>query len=142
MSSTSASAFLDTNVLVHFFDESEPEKAAIAREILRSVRPLTLSTQVLQEFYVVATRRLEPPFTADEALSVIEHLGELDVVRPDVRTVTAAARLASAAMISFWDALIVRAAAEAGCERVLSEDLAHGAVHAGVRIENPFAEVA
>jgi predicted nucleic acid-binding protein len=142
MSSTSGSAFLDTNVLVYFFDESTPEKAEIAREILRTVRPLVLSTQVLQEFYVVATRKLEPPFTGDEAVSVIEGLAELEIVRPDVRTIIAAARLATEATISFWDALILRAASDAGCERLLSEDLAEGAIHAGVRVENPFAVAA
>lgn len=131
--------FLDTNVLVYADDLDAGRKRDIARDVLR--RALVdatgvLSTQVLQEFFVIATRKLD--VDAETARRKLELLAGLDVVRIEADEILAAVDLHRLHGLSLWDALVVRTAATAGCERLLSEDLTHGRVVAGVRIENPF----
>lgn len=96
-----------------------------------------MSTQVLQEYFVKATGKLRLP--ADEVRARVEQLAQLEVVlvRPDL--ILGAIDLHRLSRISFWDALIVRCASAAGCGRLLTEDLNHGQLIDGVRIENPFA---
>src|SRR5262249_7126427 len=103
---------------------------------LMTTRYGVLSTQVLQEYFVVATKKLG--VEAEYARRKVELLSSLDVVRPDVTDVLAAIDLTRLRSISFWDALIVRAAENAGCAVLLSEDLQDGEVISGVRIKNPF----
>jgi predicted nucleic acid-binding protein len=134
--------FLDSNVLVYSVDESPAEEVKHAKATdLVSARPedLVLSTQVLQEFYVVTTRKLKNPLSEERAMKAVRGLAKLDVVSVDVQLVLAAVDTSRTAKISLWDALIIEAASRAGCERVLSEDLNAGQVIRGVRIENPFA---
>jgi predicted nucleic acid-binding protein len=134
--------FLDTNVLIYSVDESPAEKVkhTLAIELLSGqADDLVVSTQVLQEFYVVSTRKLRHPLSEQSAPQAVRGLAKLDVVGVDVPLVLAAVDTSRAATISLWDALIIEAASRAGCERVLSEDLNAGQVLRGVRIENPFA---
>jgi predicted nucleic acid-binding protein len=132
--------FLDTNVLVYAYDSGEPEKAGIAKRLLSEVDPgeFVLSTQVLSEFYVTVTRKLKRALDGPSAAQAVDLLSLLNVVSVDVEVVKAAARISEASQISYWDGLIVAAAAAAGCGRVLSEDMNDGQVIAGVRVENPF----
>jgi predicted nucleic acid-binding protein len=133
--------FLDSNVLVYSVDESPAEEVKHAKAVdLVSARPedLVLSTQVLQEFYVVTTRKLKNPLSEERAMKAVRGLAKLDVVGVDVQLVLAAVDTSRTAKISLRDALIIEAASRAGCERVLSEDLNAGQVIRGVRIENPF----
>ena len=136
-------SFVDTNVLVYRFDEADPGKQQVARDLLRDPEPgsLVLSTQVLQEFYAVATRKLATPLSEGEATQAIDHLSELPVVGSDATFVRDAIRLSRRAQLSIWDALVVQAAASAQCERILTEDLSHGTVIDGVGVHNPFAGV-
>jgi predicted nucleic acid-binding protein len=134
--------FLDTNVLVYSVDESPAEKMKRTRAVeLLSGHPedLVVSTQVLQEFYVVTTRKLKNPLSEERAAKAVRGIAKLDVVSVDVPLVIAAVDTSRTATISLWDALIVEAASRAGCDRVLSEDLNPGQVIRGVRIEDPFA---
>ncbi len=138
----SGRTFLDSNVLVYSVDESPGEKAKHDRAVeVLSVRPesLVVSSQVLQEFYVVTTRKLENPLSADRAARAVRGIAKLDVVGVDASLVLAAVDTSRTVQISLWDALIIEAASRAGCERVLSEDLNASQVISGVRIENPFA---
>jgi predicted nucleic acid-binding protein len=133
--------FVDTNVLVYADDLDAGEKAAKAREIIRALytdMSGVLSTQVLQEFFVVSTRKLG----VDKAIArrKVELLSKLDVVTIQLPHILQAIDLHRLHSVSFWDALIISCAAAAGCVRLLSEDLQHGAVIAGVRIENPFLD--
>ncbi len=139
----SGKTFLDSNVLVYAVDESPAEKAKHARAVeLLSERPedLVVSNQVLQEFYVVTTRKLRHPLSEERAAKAVRGIAKLDVVDVDVPLVLAAVDTSRTAKLSLWDALIVEAASRAGCGRVLSEDLNAGQVIRGVRIENPFPE--
>lgn len=134
--------FVDTNVLVYAHDRSETQRAPVAQELLDELwrdRAGTLSTQVLQEFYVVATCKLDPPMSKEAARAVVAAYGEWPVVRLDVALILAASELEERHTVSFWDALIVEAARRSGATRVISEDLQAGRRLAGVVIENPFA---
>ncbi len=133
--------FVDTNVLLYAVsrDPVELAKAARANEILRD-RDLGLSVQVLQEFYVQATRASRPdPLSHDQAAKLVESF-----LRFRVQEITTPVMLAALATrqrfgISYWDAAILEAARALGCEAVLSEDLSSGTDYAGMRVENPFA---
>lgn len=133
--------FLDSNVLVYAVDESPAEKVKHARaaELLSGqAEDLVVSTQVLQEFYVVTTRKLKNPLSEERAAKAVRGIAKLDVVGVDVPLVLAAVDTSRTAKVSLCDALIIEAASRAGCARVLSEDLNAGQVVRGVKIENPF----
>lgn len=133
--------FVDTNVLLYAYDASEAVKQPVAQaalEMLWARRAGTLSTQVLQEFYSVATRKLTMPMTRAEAREVVSLYDAWPVVLLDPTLIVAATRVEEEYQLSFWDALVVEAARVAGSERLLTEDLQDGLVIAGVRIENPF----
>jgi predicted nucleic acid-binding protein len=135
----SGSAFVDTNVVVYAFDEDEPAKQERAREVLSGAdQLLVLSTQVLAEFYVTVTRKLARPLDASTARQAVEQLSELPVVPTDADLVLAAIDVSDRHELSFWDGLIVQAASSAGCDTILTEDLSHGSVIAGVSVDNPF----
>ena len=132
--------FVDTNVLLYAVssDPGERGKAERANLILAS-RDLALSVQVLQEFYVQATRASRPdPLTHEQATKLVESF-----LRFRVRETTTPVMLAAIATrarfgISYWDAAILEAGRSLGCDVVLSEDLSDGEDYAGIRVENPF----
>jgi predicted nucleic acid-binding protein len=131
--------FIDTNILVYANDLSSPDKQRRSREIVAealSTRRGCLSTQVLQEFFVVVTRKAG--VAAPNARSQVVALSDLDTVVINAELVLSAIDLHLIHGLSFWDALIVKAAGAAGCDRLLTEDLNHGQVIEGVRVENPF----
>lgn len=133
--------FIDTKVLVYADDLDAGTKTAKAQELIERAyaqRAGVLSTQVLQEFFVVTTKKLGvDPATARRK---VELLGRLDVVTLELATILAAIDLHRLHSLSLWDALIVKAATIGGCEILYSEDLNHGQVIDGVRIHNPFAD--
>ena len=133
--------FVDTSVLVYAHDRSEGRKHALARSLLEELWAApsgVLSTQVLQEFYVVATRKFDPPMRRDEAAEVVALYGTWPVIQIGVPVILGAVQLEAEHRLSFWDALIVEAARLAGATRLATEDLQHGRQLAGVRIEDPF----
>lgn len=133
--------FVDTNVLTYAFDRSEPDKQAIASAHLEDLwidRSGVLSTQVLQEFYAVATHQLKLAMTPPEARRVVELYTEWPVVIIEPALILTASAIHERHQLSFWDALVIQAARVAGADRLLTEDLQHGRVIEGVRIENPF----
>ena len=131
--------FVDTNVVLYAYDRSAGDKRVRAREVLAPLvreRRAVISTQVLQEFFAAGTRKLHIP--ADRARRYVENWSELDVVVIRPETVLGAIDLHRLHALSFWDALVIKAAGVAGCGRLLSEDLNHGQTIEGVTIENPF----
>ena len=132
-------AFFDTNILVYADNTAFPRKQAIAIDLYkRHVREGTavLSLQVLQEYYVVATRKLA--VSAELAQQKVEVLARGPIVRFTPGDVISAIELHRLARISFWDALVVHAARIAGCAVLYSEDLHAGSAIGGVRVVNPF----
>jgi predicted nucleic acid-binding protein len=134
--------FLDTNVLVYAHDRSETRKQPVAQALLDGLwrtRNGVLSTQVLQEFYVVATRKFDPPMRRGAAREIVALYGEWPIVQVDVALILAASKLEERHAFSFWDALVVEAARRCGATRLLTEDLQAGRRIGGISIENPFA---
>jgi predicted nucleic acid-binding protein len=137
----SGKSFVDTNILIYAYDVDQGEKHRIARDLLTELmtsRRGVLSPQVLQEFYVNATRKMAQPLTKDAARRIVEIFGVWSIA-VTAAEVAAAFRIEDEAKISFWDALICASAIKAGAERVLSEDLNPGQRIGGILVENPFA---
>ncbi|MBE0593812.1 MAG: PIN domain-containing protein [Gemmatimonadales bacterium] len=126
--------FLDTNVVVYLLAD-DPTKAARA-ETLLTARPC-ISTQVVNEFINVCTRKLKLTRTAahEGARALMAHC---EVVPINAATVEHAIRLGERYGFSHWDALIVAAAQGAGCATLFSEDMQHDQSLDGLRIRNPF----
>lgn len=133
-------SFVDTNVIVYLFDDGEPAKQERARRLIADPEspPLVVSTQVLSECYVTLTRKLPHSLDLPTARVAIERLAEWSVVQTDTALVLAAIETSEQQRLSLWDAMIIEAAAAADCDRLLTEDLQHGATIRGVQIENPF----
>jgi predicted nucleic acid-binding protein len=132
--------FVDTNVLLYAVsrDPQERHKAQRANEILAG-RDVALSVQVLQEFYVQATRATRSdPLSHDQAVWLVEAFLRFPVQELTTAVLLAALATARRFGISYWDAAILEAGRALGCHIVLSEDLSDGADYAGVRVENPF----
>jgi predicted nucleic acid-binding protein len=132
--------FVDTNILLYAVsrDPQESHKAERARGILRE-HDLALSVQVLQEFYVQATRASRAdPLTHEQAAKLVESFLRFPVVDVTTQVMLAALATHDRFGISHWDAAILEAARAAGCETVLSEDLSDGQDYAGVWVRNPF----
>lgn len=134
--------FLDTNILVYADDRDagsrHEEAVAIIEEAIVSGKGV-ISTQVLQEYFVNATRKLG--IDAGEVKLNVELYSKLSVVQVRLPDILAAIDLHRLYQLSLWDGLIVCCAASSGCDRILTEDLQHGQVIAGVKIENPFLTV-
>ena len=133
--------FVDTNILIYAHDLDAGQKNKISRDIIRDLwenRSGIISTQVLQEFYVNVTRKIENPLKKSQARGVIEGYLAWPVELNDVRTVLSASEIEERHMLSFWDAMIVASARKAKAEKIITEDLNHGREIEGILIENPF----
>lgn len=131
--------FVDTNLLVYADDRADPHKQEIARRLLREALESgagRLSTQVLLEFFAVATRKLG--LSAADARSRVEIYSALPVFRPAVEDLLAAIDLHHSHQLAIWDALVVRSAISTGCSLLYTEDLQDGQVFETVRVTNPF----
>jgi predicted nucleic acid-binding protein len=132
--------FVDTNVLLYAIsrDPAEQDKAKRANAIL-SQQDLALSVQVLQEFYVQATRASRSDaITHEQAVRLIESFCRFPVQDITREIMTAALNARKQFQLSYWDAAIIEASRVLGCEVVLSEDLNDGQNYAGIRVTNPF----
>ena len=132
--------FVDTNILLYAIsrDAAEQGKAKLANDILAG-RELALSVQVLQEFYVQATRASRPDaITHSQAVRLIESFRRFLVQDLTIGIMMAALDTRQRFQLSYWDAAIIEASRAAGCAEVLSEDLNDGQDYAGVRVTNPF----
>lgn len=133
--------FVDTNVLLYGEDGADPVKQARALDWLRALwlrRLGHLSTQVLNEFYNNATRKLKPPMPQGEARAEVRRYQRWQPWLLDHATVETAWAVQSRFGIGYWDALIVAAAQAQGCRYLLTEDMQHLQVMDRVQILNPF----
>lgn len=134
--------FVDTNVLIYAHDVTagrKREQAVALLDRLWTERRGLLSTQVLLEFYVAATRKLPKRVDHGVATAILEDLGTWTVFRPDAEDVVAAVALANRHRIHPWDGLIVRAALALEATTLWSEDLNDGQTIEGLTIRNPFS---
>jgi predicted nucleic acid-binding protein len=133
--------FVDANVLVYAFDSSAAVKQQGAQQLLERLwesRTGCVSIQVLQEFFLTVTKKVAKPLPIEEATARVREFAAWKVFAPTADDVLAAIGLHAQARIGFWDAMIVLAAAESGCDVLWTEDLSDGQLLRGVRIRNPF----
>ena len=132
--------FVDTNILLYAASKvaDEQPKARVALEVLDS-QDLALSVQVLQEFYVQATRvGKADAMSHQQAYLLIESFLRFPVQEITVPVMRSALDAKEKFQISYWDATIVEAARALGCPTLLTEDLSHGRDFLGVVVQNPF----
>jgi predicted nucleic acid-binding protein len=131
--------FLDTNILVYSMDSYNKDKQGRCRSLLRNVTNDmhgVISTQVMQEFYVTATKKLgAEPLTVKDIMNSFNRF-EVVGITPDI--INSAVDCSILNRLSFWDALIVAAAESAHCDFLWTEDLNNGQVIRGVKVENPL----
>ena len=136
-------AFVDTNVLIYSIDVNYPAKQRRARQLLEGLSQQhingVISTQVLQEYFVIATGKLG--LDAILVKGMIASMRQMELVTIDGTLIDEAIDCHILNRISFWDALIVVSAEKAKCSTLWTEDLNDGQVIRGVRIENPFKDV-
>jgi predicted nucleic acid-binding protein len=97
-----------------------------------------ISTQVLSEFWVTVTNKIEVPLDREKAEKEIESFRALIVIGIEYHTVRTAVHIKRRYQLSYWDALILSAAQMAGCEYIFSEDLNEGQRYGNVVARNPF----
>ena len=135
----SVRSFFDTNVLVYADDKAVPAKQRIAIKLVsehRRARTGVVSLQILQEYFVTVTKKLHVDLAT--ARRKVELLAEFDVASPEVADILAAIDLHRLHGFSFWDGLVVRAAKQAGCRVIFTEDMQNAREIDGVRVVNPF----
>jgi predicted nucleic acid-binding protein len=133
--------FIDSNVLAYAQDKGAPRKQQRSREIITKLGGSgdgVISTQVMQEFYVATTRKLGIEPLA--AKSVLKTFSVFEVVQVTPELIEDAIDCSILNVVSFWDALVLAAAAAAQCTTVYSEDLNSGQTILGVLVQNPFLE--
>ena len=134
-----ARSFFDTNVIIYADDKREPAKQRRALALLAEHRRAgtgVVSLQVLQEYFVTVTRKMH--VESSVARRKVELLAEFEVAVPQLSDVLAAIDLHRLHGLSFWDALILRMAQEAGCKILFSEDFQDARQIEGIQVVNPF----
>ncbi len=137
----SGRVFVDTNILVYCRDASETKKqprAAACVEKLWREQCGRISTQVLNEYYVTVTRKLDPGMSPKMAWKDVYALMAWEPAPIDSSLLQRARDVEIRFSISWWDALIIAAAVATECKIIYSEDLSEGQVYAGVKVENPL----
>ena len=136
--------FIDTNVFIYLFDETNDRKRNIADRIVKTAletRTARISHQVVQETLNVVTRKLPSPMTAENAQRfLVQVLAPLWQIMPNIALYRRGLDVQARYGFSFYDSLIIAAALESGCTRLYSEDLQHAQQIEGLTIENPFKE--
>lgn len=134
--------FVDTNVLLYAYDVHAGERHVRAKALVGRLgreRRGALSVQVLQEFYVNATRKIAVPLPPEAALARLRVLSRWHTHSPLPQDVLAACEIATQHKLALWDAMIIRSAAALGCRTLWTEDLNPGQRVADVEVVNPFA---
>ena len=132
--------FLDTNILLYSISQNPAESLKRDRALaLLDDDSGSLSIQVLQEFYVQATRSSRADAVPHElAAGLIEAWSRFRIQDMTLAILHTALRIRKARGFSFWDSAIVAAALALGCDRVYTEDLTHGQMVDGLAIVDPF----
>ncbi|PIW07241.1 MAG: VapC toxin family PIN domain ribonuclease [Comamonadaceae bacterium CG17_big_fil_post_rev_8_21_14_2_50_60_13] len=134
-------AFFDTNILVYMLDHSASRKQDVAIDCFSNAvhhDTIALSTQVLQEFYNITTRKLRPALSAQEAQQQVRHLCAFEVLGSAATTIMTAMDIVQRYQMQWWDALILEAALRAKADVLYTEDLQHGQRFGALTVVNPF----
>lgn len=133
--------FVDTNVLLYGVDDKDMAKRDRARAWLADCwvrRRGRISSQVLHEFYWNARKKFPSQLSAGDARAEVRRYQHWRPWAVDHATVEAAWAVEGRWQLSYWDALMVAAAQQQGCQWLLTEDLQHDQQIDGVRVINPF----
>jgi predicted nucleic acid-binding protein len=134
--------FIDTNIFIYAFDESNKQKSQKARSLLIQLTENNkgrISTQVVQEFCNVALKKAMKPLTPEDVQDIItELMVPLLMHEPDETFYVRALTLYKRYSLSFYDSLIVQAALDLNCSLLYTEDLQNGAQYGKIKIVNPF----
>jgi len=134
--------FIDTNIFIYTFDLKDDFKREKAKEIVKTALidgKGFISTQVIQEFYNVATRKFKSPMNILSAKKYLENIfAQLNIVHPDFKFISNGLDIAATTKYSFYDSLIISAALKSGSSVLLTEDMHHGHRIQGLEIKNPF----
>ena len=142
MISTTVTLFVDTNVFVYLVDGSDEAKSKRAEQLLEDASTrIVVSPQVMGELFVTLKRKLSAVLSDDEIEEHVRSLAPRCSEALDQELVLRAIETSRHHQLSYWDSLIIESARQAGCDRIATEDLSHGAVIRGVEIWNPFADV-
>jgi predicted nucleic acid-binding protein len=136
----SGKIFIDTNILVYAHNLDAMTKNEVAQKLMTTLwdqKIGVLSMQVLQEFYVVMTRKVAAPIMPLDARNIVRIYLPW-VADTNAEMILEASEIEERYRISFWDAMIVAAARRARAERIVTEDLNHGQIIEGILVENPF----
>ncbi len=135
----SVECFLDTNVLVYAVSSLEEDRAkqATALDLVRH-SDFGLSAQVLQEFYVTVTLKIQRPMAPRLATELLAEYRKFPLALTDYPLIVTAIERALRFRISYWDGAILAAAEALGATVLYTEDLSHGQEYGAVRVENPF----
>lgn len=131
--------FVDSNILVYQFSETEPEKSELANSLLlelMSENRMVWSTQVIQEFYAVMTKKYKVPSL--QVKKIIEAYSSAECVINTPEIINKAIDIQILNTLSFWDSLVLSSAKNANCTTLLSEDMNAGQFVNGILITNPF----
>jgi predicted nucleic acid-binding protein len=131
--------FLDTNILLYAQDTGSPEKHLRSRDVIARLAESgdgVISTQVMQEFYAAATRKLGIKPLAVKA--ILKTFTVFEIIQVSTDLIHDAIDCSASNALSFWDGLIVAAAASAGCPTLYTEDLNNGQIILGVKVQNPL----
>lgn len=135
--------FLDTNIFVYSFDK-DATKSRIAKNLIAASlenNNAMISTQVVQEFLNVATRKFKPPLPMEDSRLYLEKvLSPLCEIFPNLELFGEALSIHARTAYSYYDSLIIAAALQGGCTHLYSEDMQHGHSIAGLKIVNPFRQ--
>lgn len=137
--------FVDTNILVYAHDRSAGAKSERAKTLLLQLWDSgrgVLSTQVLQELCINLRRKAGNPLPMDEVRRLIREYSTWEVVTNTPESVLRALEIEMRYKTSFWDALILQAAEDAGASILYSEDLATGQRYGGIQVMNPLIDPA
>ena len=134
-----ADRFLDTNILLYSGSQAADDtpKRRIAAQLVASL-DFAISTQVVQEYIANALRKRELGLSELNVQALLDSLDAIVVLPVSVHLIRKAWALRALYSISHWDATIVAAAQELGCQTLYSEDLQHGQTYDGVKVVNPF----
>jgi predicted nucleic acid-binding protein len=131
---------LDTNILVYAVDSTpaNSEKKATALGLIEKA-DFSLSTQIMQEFYVTVTHKFKKPLSPEEAILFLEQLNAFPVISTDYQIVTEGIRNSITHQISYWDGAVLAAAERLNAHILYSKDLNHGQRYGTTTVINPFS---
>ena len=141
MSADRPREFVDSNILIYAHSRASAEKRDKASELVDRLWVSgggSLSIQVLQEFFVIVTRKVPQPLPIGEATQIVEDYSRWAVHCPEPRDLLAAIDIQKRFRISFWDAMVIHSARRLDCRILWTEDLSDGQSYAGITVRNPF----